>query len=78
MKLTSPLGGIQQIMVRQKQLQKALFLVLFSVSDYKRLDTRLDFIIINFHRKRASGKGQPWYEFSSICTAHNVRVIMDN
>jgi len=65
-------------MVRLKQLQKALLLVLFSVSDYKRLDTRLYFIIINFHRKQASGKGQPWYEFSSICTAHNERVIMHN
>jgi len=59
MKLTSPLGGIQQIMVRQKQLQKVLLFVLFSVSDYKRLDTRLYFIIINFHWKQASGKGQP-------------------
>jgi len=64
--------------VRQKQLQKALLLVLFSVSDYKRLDTRLYFIIINFHRKQASGERQPWCEFSSICTAHNARVIMDN
>jgi len=55
-------------MVRQKQLRKALLLVLFSVGDYKRLDTRLYFIIINFLRKQ----GQPRYEFSSICIVHNA------
>jgi len=35
--------------VRRKQLRKALFLVLISVSDYKRLDTSLYFIINNLH-----------------------------
>jgi len=44
MKFTSPLGGIHQT-VRQKQLRKALLLVLLSVSDCRRLDTRLYFII---------------------------------
>jgi len=36
-------------LVRQKQLRKALLLVLLSVSDCKRLDTSLYFIIINLH-----------------------------
>jgi len=37
--------------VRQKQLRKALLLVLLSVSDYKRLDTSLYLIMINLHTK---------------------------
>ena len=36
-------------LVRQKQLRKALLLVLLSVSDYKHLDTSLYVIIINLH-----------------------------
>jgi len=36
-------------LMRLKQLRKALFLVLLSVSDHKRLDTSLYFIIICFH-----------------------------
>jgi len=36
-------------MVGQKQLRKALLLVLLSVSDYKHLDTSLHFIITNLY-----------------------------
>jgi len=36
-------------LVRQKQLRKALLLVLLSVSDYKHLDASLYFIITNLH-----------------------------
>jgi len=35
--------------VRQKQLRKALLIVLLSVSNYKRLYTSSYFIITNFH-----------------------------
>jgi len=38
-------------LVRQKQLRKALLLVLLSVSDYKHLDTSLYFIITNLHKE---------------------------
>jgi len=38
-------------LVRQKQLRKALLLVLLSVSDYKRVYTTLYFIITNIHVK---------------------------
>jgi len=58
--------------MRQKQLRKVLPLVFLSVSDCKHLDTRLYFIIINFHKEKTSGKSQPLYEFSSIYTVHNV------
>ena len=34
--------------MRQKQLRKALLLVLLSIIDYKRVDTSLYFIITNF------------------------------
>jgi len=42
--------------VQQKQVRKALLLVLLSVCDGKRLDTRLYFIIPNFHTKLTSDK----------------------
>jgi len=45
---------------------------LVSVSDCKRLETRLYFNIINFHREKTLGKLQPLYEYSSINTVHNV------
>jgi len=41
-------------LVRQKQLRKALLLVLLSVNDYKHLDISLYFIIINLHTKLKS------------------------
>jgi len=59
-------------LVCQKQLRKALLLVLVSVSDCKRLETRLYFIIINFLREKTLGQLQSWYEYSSIYTVHNV------
>jgi len=36
------------------------------------------FMIVNFHREQTSGKGQPWFEFSSIYTVHNIWWIMDS
>ena len=36
-------------LVRQKQLRKALLLLVLSVSGYKHLDTTLYFIITNLH-----------------------------
>ena len=39
------------MLVLQKQLRKALLLVLLSVGDYKHLDKSLYFIIINLHTK---------------------------
>jgi len=36
-------------LVSQKRLRKALILVLLSVIDYKRVYTRVYFIITNFH-----------------------------
>ena len=38
-------------LVRQKQLRKALLLVLLLVGDYKHLDKSLYFIITNLHTK---------------------------
>jgi len=46
MKFTSTLGWIQQL-VRRKKLRKALPFAILSVSDCKRLDTSLYFIITN-------------------------------
>jgi len=37
------------VLLLQKQLRKALLIVLFSVGACKRLDTSLYFIITNFH-----------------------------
>ena len=48
MKLTSPLGGIQQAGVPETAA-KCYFLFSFAVSDYKQLDTSFYFIITNFH-----------------------------
>jgi len=53
-------------------------LFLLAVSDYKRLDASFYFIITNFHTKlKTLGKGQPWYELSSIYAIQNVW-LMDN
>ena len=41
-------------LVRQKQLRKALLLVLLSVNDYVRVYTSLFFIITNFHTELKS------------------------
>ena len=76
MKCTSPSGGYGKL-VRQKQLRKALLLVLLSVSACKCIDTRLYFIITNFHREQTSVKRQPWYECSSIHTVENVWLNMN-
>jgi len=48
MKFASPLGGIQQPGVPETAV-KSITTFLFVVSDYKRLDTSLYFIITNFH-----------------------------
>ena len=71
MKFTPPLGDIQQAGGPETPA-KSVAPVFLSVSDCKHLDTRLYFIIINFHKVKTSGKSQPLYEFSSIYTVHNV------
>ena len=43
------------------------------VTDYKRLDTRLYFIITNFHTEpKTSGTCQPWHEFFNIYTIYTT------
>jgi len=58
MKFISPLGGIQQIGTSETAA-KTLHLVFVSVSDCKRLETRLYFNIINFNKGKTLGKLQP-------------------
>jgi len=71
MKFTPPLVGYSKL-VRQKQLGRALLLVLLPVSDYKRVCK----FVFHYHQlphgAQTSGKAQPWHEFSSIWTMPNV------
>ena len=62
--------------MRQKQLRKALLLVLLSVSDYQRLDTSSYFIITSFHTElKPQVNVEPLHEFSNIYTIHTFMVI---
>jgi len=63
-------------LVRQKQLWKALLLVLLSVSDYKRIDRSSCFIITSFHTElKPQVNVEPWHGFSNIYTIHATMVV---
>jgi len=71
-KLVTILDGIQDL-AQKKQLRKVLHIVLLFTSAYVQVC-----ILSPISTRSSSGKGQPWYEFSSMYTIHNALLILDN
>jgi len=75
MKLSAPSGGIQQTGASEVAAKNVTPCFGYWLQALKCT------FVFHYHKlpqEEASGKGQPWYEFSTIYTVHNAWVIVDN